>query len=139
MRPERYGKNFFGKDFGEIPELSKRPDSYPLLDVIEMDAASNRSVEDAQNIIDKIHYAPVNGKYKIFIIDEVHMISKTAFNALLKTLEEPPENVIFILATTEPQKVLETIISRCQRFDFRRITVDDIVKRLEFIAQKENI
>ena len=110
-----------------------------MLDVIEMDAASNRSVEDAQNIIDKIHYAPVNGKYKIFIIDEVHMISKTAFNALLKTLEEPPENVIFILATTEPQKVLETIISRCQRFDFRRITVDDIVKRLEYISEKENI
>ena len=110
-----------------------------MLDVIEMDAASNRSVEDAQNIIDKIHYAPVNGKYKIFIIDEVHMISKTAFNALLKTLEEPPENVIFILATTEPQKVLETIISRCQRFDFRRITVDDIVKRLEYISQKEGI
>ena len=110
-----------------------------MLDVIEMDAASNRSVEDAQNIIDKIHYAPVNGKYKIFIIDEVHMISKTAFNALLKTLEEPPENVIFILATTEPQKVLETIISRCQRFDFRRITVEDIVKRLEFISQKEGI
>ena len=110
-----------------------------MLDVIEMDAASNRSVEDAQNIIDKIHYAPVNGRYKIFIIDEVHMISKTAFNALLKTLEEPPENVVFILATTEPQKVLETIISRCQRFDFRRITVDDIVKRLQFISKKENI
>ncbi len=110
-----------------------------MLDVIEMDAASNRSVEDAQNIIDKIHYAPVNGKYKIFIIDEVHMISKTAFNALLKTLEEPPENVIFILATTEPQKVLETIISRCQRFDFRRITIDDIVKRLQYISEKENI
>ena len=110
-----------------------------MIDVIEMDAASNRSVEDAQNIIDKIHYAPVNGKFKIFIIDEVHMISKTAFNALLKTLEEPPENVIFILATTEPQKVLETIISRCQRFDFRRITVDDIVKRLEYISKKEGI
>ena len=110
-----------------------------MLDVIEMDAASNRSVEDAQNIIDKIHYAPVNGRYKIFIIDEVHMISKTAFNALLKTLEEPPENVIFILATTEPQKVLETIISRCQRFDFKRITVDDIVKRLEYISKKEEI
>ena len=110
-----------------------------MLDVVEMDAASNRSVEDAQNIIDKIHYAPVNGKFKIFIIDEVHMISKTAFNALLKTLEEPPENVIFILATTEPQKVLETIISRCQRFDFRRITVEDIVKRLKYISEKENI
>lgn len=110
-----------------------------MLDVIEMDAASNRSVEDAQNIIDKIHYAPVNGRYKIFIIDEVHMISTTAFNALLKTLEEPPENVVFILATTEPQKVPETIISRCQRFDFKRITVDDIVNRLKFISEKESI
>lgn len=110
-----------------------------MLDIIEMDAASNRHVEDAQNIIDKIHYAPVNGKYKIFIIDEIHMISNTAFNALLKTLEEPPKNVIFILATTEPQKVIETIISRCQRFDFKRITTEDIKNRLSEIAKKEKI
>lgn len=109
------------------------------VDVIEIDAASNRKVEDAQNILDKVQYVPVNGKYKIYIIDEVHMLSTTAFNALLKTLEEPPENVIFILATTEPQKVLDTIKSRCQRFDFKRITTEDIVKHLEYISKQENI
>ncbi len=109
------------------------------MDVIEIDAASNRKVEDAQNILEKILYAPVYGKYKIYIIDEVHMLSNTAFNSLLKTLEEPPENVIFILATTEVHKVLDTIKSRCQRFDFRRITTDDIVKHLRFIADKEEI
>lgn len=109
------------------------------IDVIEIDAASNRSVEDAQNIIEKIQYIPVNGKYKIYIIDEVHMLTNHAFNALLKTLEEPPENVIFILATTEPQKVLETITSRCQRFDFRRITTEDIIEHLKFVAKEEKI
>ena len=109
------------------------------MDVIEIDAASNRKVEDAQNILEKIQYVPVNGKYKIYIIDEVHMLTNHAFNALLKTLEEPPENVIFILATTEPQKVLETITSRCQRFDFRRITTDDIINHLKHIAKLENI
>lgn len=109
------------------------------MDVIEIDAASNRSVEDARNILEKIQYVPVNGKYKIYIIDEVHMLTNQAFNALLKTLEEPPENVIFILATTEPQKVLETITSRCQRFDFRRITTDDIIKHLKHIAKLEQI
>lgn len=109
------------------------------IDVIEIDAASNRKVEDTQNILEKIQYVPVNGKYKIYIIDEVHMLTSHAFNALLKTLEEPPENVIFILATTEPQKVLETITSRCQRFDFRRITTDDIVAHLKNIAKEEKI
>lgn len=109
------------------------------MDVIEIDAASNRKVEDAQNILEKIQYVPVNGKYKIYIIDEVHMLTNHAFNALLKTLEEPPENVIFILATTEPQKVLETITSRCQRFDFRRITTEDIVNHLKNIAKAEKI
>lgn len=109
------------------------------IDVIEIDAASNRKVEDAQNILGKIQYVPVNGKYKIYIIDEVHMLTNHAFNALLKTLEEPPENVIFILATTEPQKVLETITSRCQRFDFRRITTDDIVGHLKNISKLEKI
>lgn len=109
------------------------------MDVIEIDAASNRKVEDAQNILEKIQYVPVNGKYKIYIIDEVHMLTNHAFNALLKTLEEPPENVIFILATTEPQKVLETITSRCQRFDFRRITTDDIINHLKYVAQQEKI
>jgi DNA polymerase-3 subunit gamma/tau len=109
------------------------------MDVIEIDAASNRKVEDAQNILEKIQYVPVNGKYKIYIIDEVHMLTNHAFNALLKTLEEPPENVIFILATTEPHKVLETITSRCQRFDFRRITTEDIVNHLKNIAKLEKI
>lgn len=109
------------------------------MDVIEIDAASNRKVEDAQNILEKVMYAPVNSRYKIYIIDEVHMLSTTAFNALLKTLEEPPKNVIFILATTEVHKVLDTIKSRCQRFDFKRITTDDIVKHLRFIADSEKI
>ncbi len=109
------------------------------MDVIEIDAASNRSVEDAQHILERVMYAPVNSRYKIYIIDEVHMLSTTAFNALLKTLEEPPKNVIFILATTEVHKVLDTIKSRCQRYDFRRITTDDIVNHLRMISDKENI
>ena len=109
------------------------------MDVIEIDAASNRKVEDAQNILEKVMYAPVNSRYKIYIIDEVHMLSTTAFNALLKTLEEPPKNVIFILATTEVHKVLDTIKSRCQRFDFKRITTDDIVKHLKYISEQEKI
>lgn len=109
------------------------------MDVIEIDAASNRSVEDAQHILERVMYAPVNSRYKIYIIDEVHMLSTTAFNALLKTLEEPPKNVIFILATTEVHKVLDTIKSRCQRYDFRRITTDDIVNHLRMISTKENI
>lgn len=122
----------------QCPSCLDVKNSNPI-DVIEIDAASNRSVEDAQNILEKIQYVPVNGKYKIYIIDEVHMLSKHAFNALLKTLEEPPENVIFILATTEPQKVLETITSRCQRFDFRRISTDDIIKHLKYVAKEEGI
>ncbi len=109
------------------------------LDVIEIDAATNRGIDDAKELIAQAQYAPMNGKYKIFIIDEVHMLSNEAFNALLKTFEEPPQNVIFILATTEPHKVIETIISRCQRFDLRRITTDDITKRLREIADLENI
>ena len=123
---------------GKCPACLDIMNSIPV-DVIEIDAASNRSVEDTQAILEKIQYVPVNGRYKIYVIDEVHMLSTTAFNSLLKTLEEPPENVIFILATTEPHKVLDTIISRCQRFDFRRITTDDIVKRLEYISKEENI
>lgn len=126
------------KPCGVCPSCLDIINSVPV-DVIEIDAASNRSVEDTQAILEKIQYVPVNGRYKIYVIDEVHMLSNHAFNALLKTLEEPPENVIFILATTEPHKVLETIISRCQRFDFRRITTDDIVKRLEYIAKEEKI
>ena len=123
---------------GECESCRDITNSVPI-DVIEIDAASNRKVEDTQNILEKIQYVPVNGKYKIYIIDEVHMLTNHAFNALLKTLEEPPENVIFILATTEVHKVLDTIKSRCQRFDFRRITTDDIVKHLHFISDKEKI
>ncbi len=109
------------------------------LDVIEIDAATNRGIDDAKELIAQTQYAPMNGKYKIFIIDEVHMLSNEAFNALLKTFEEPPANVIFILATTEPHKVIETIVSRCQRFDLRRITTEDITKRLREISDIENI
>ena len=123
---------------GECPSCKDIINSNPI-DVIEIDAASNRKVEDARNILEKIQFVPVNGKFKIYIIDEVHMLTTEAFNTLLKTLEEPPENVIFILATTEPHKVLDTIISRCQRFDFRRITTEDIVARLKYISQQENI
>ena len=123
---------------GECENCRDITNSVPM-DVIEIDAASNRKVEDAQNILEKVMYAPVNSRYKIYIIDEVHMLSTTAFNALLKTLEEPPKNVIFILATTEVHKVLDTIKSRCQRFDFRRITTDDIVKHLRYISDSEKI
>lgn len=122
----------------ECPSCIDIKNSNPI-DVIEIDAASNRSVDDARNILEKIQYVPVNGRYKIYIIDEVHMLTKEAFNTLLKTLEEPPENVIFILATTEIQKVLETIVSRCQRFDFRRISSEDIFKHLQEISKKEKI
>lgn len=123
---------------GECPSCKDIANSTPI-DVIEIDAASNRKVEDARNILEKIQFVPVNGHFKIYIIDEVHMLTTEAFNTLLKTLEEPPENVIFILATTEPHKVLDTIISRCQRFDFRRITTEDIVERLKYISEQENI
>ena len=123
---------------GECTNCIDITNSIPM-DVIEIDAASNRKVEDAQNILEKVMYAPVNSRFKIYIIDEVHMLSSTAFNALLKTLEEPPKNVVFILATTEVHKVLDTIKSRCQRFDFRRITTSDIVKHLRYISDSENI
>ena len=123
---------------GECENCRDITNSVPM-DVIEIDAASNRKVEDAQNILEKVMYAPVSSRFKIYIIDEVHMLSTTAFNALLKTLEEPPKNVIFILATTEVHKVLDTIKSRCQRFDFRRITTSDIVKHLRYISDCEKI
>lgn len=108
-------------------------------DVIEIDAASNSRVEEIRNIIEQVRYAPIKGRFKVYIIDEVHMLSNNAFNALLKTLEEPPEQVIFILATTEPYKVLPTIISRCQRFDFTKIEQSQIKARLEEICDNENI
>ena len=108
-------------------------------DVVEMDAASNNSVENIRAIRQEVIYATTNLKYKIYIIDEAHMLSTSAFNALLKTLEEPPENVIFILATTEEHKLLPTILSRCMRFEFKKISIDDVVKRIEYILQDSNI
>ena len=109
------------------------------LDVIEIDGASNNSVEDVRELRDNVRYAPAKGRYKIYLIDEVHMLSQAAFNALLKTLEEPPPHVKFIFATTEPQKVLATIVSRCQRFDLHRIPANLIAQHLQFIAGKEKI
>ncbi|BAY11957.1 DNA polymerase III subunit gamma/tau [Calothrix sp. NIES-2098] len=109
------------------------------LDVIEIDAASNTGVDNIREIIEKAQFAPVQCRYKVYVIDECHMLSTQAFNALLKTLEEPPKHVVFVLATTDPQRVLPTIISRCQRFDFRRINLEAMVKHLSAIAHKENI
>jgi|GEM_PF-101979 len=108
-------------------------------DVIEIDAASNNGVEQVRDLIDQVHYAPIKGRYKTYIIDEVHMMSPGAFNALLKTLEEPPEHVIFILATTEPHKVLPTILSRCQRYDFSKIEDRDLKAKLIWVLQQEHI
>ncbi len=108
-------------------------------DIVEIDAASNNGVEEVRSLIEKVKYAPIRGKYKIYIIDEVHMMSPGAFNALLKTIEEPPAHVIFILATTEPHKVLPTIISRCQRFDFTKIPNQEIEKRLRIGLDQEQI
>ena len=108
-------------------------------DVIEIDAASNNGVDEIRDLIEKVKYAPLQGKYKVYIIDEVHMLSQGAFNALLKTLEEPPPHVIFILATTEAHKVLPTIISRCQRYDFVRVNKKEIQKRIEEVLDKEEI
>ena len=108
-------------------------------DIIEIDAASNNGVDEVRNLIDKVKYAPMQGKYKVYIIDEVHMMTTGAFNALLKTIEEPPAHVVFILATTEPNKVIPTIISRCQRFDFNKVSQKDIEKRLSIVCKKEKI
>ncbi len=110
-----------------------------ILDVYEMDAASNRGVENIREIRDEVVYTPAGCTYKVYIIDEVHMLTTEAFNALLKTLEEPPKHALFVLATTEPHKVPSTVLSRCQRFDFRRIGVDEIAKRLTKIAEAEGI
>ena len=110
-----------------------------LTDVVEMDAASNNSVEDIREIRNEVNFLPTRAKYRVYIIDEVHMLSTGAFNALLKTLEEPPAHVKFILATTEPQKLPATILSRCQRFDFKKISSDNIVKRLKLVCEQSNV
>ncbi|MDP8936015.1 MAG: DNA polymerase III subunit gamma/tau, partial [Cyanobacteriota bacterium] len=109
------------------------------LDVIEIDAASNTGVDNIRDLIERSQFSPVQCRYKVYVIDEVHMLSTQAFNALLKTLEEPPDRVVFVLATTDPQRVLPTIISRCQKFDFRRIPLDSMIAHLHKIAQLENI
>ena len=109
------------------------------LDIIEIDAASNNGVDEIRELRDKVNLVPSELKYKIYIIDEVHMLTIQAFNALLKTLEEPPSHIIFILATTDPQKVPETIVSRCQCFNFNRISINNIVNRLLYICKEENI
>ena len=120
-------------------EICKAALNGSLTDIVEMDAASNNSVEDIRGIREEVNFLPTKAKYRVYIIDEVHMLSTGAFNALLKTLEEPPEHVKFILATTEPQKLPATILSRCQRFDFKRISNEDIIKRLKVVCNESNI
>lgn len=120
-------------------EICKAITNGSLNDVLEIDAASNNGVEEIRDIRDKVKYAPTQADYKVYIIDEVHMLSTGAFNALLKTLEEPPANIVFILATTEPHKIPATIISRTQRFDFKRITASTILKRMEYILNQKDI
>ena len=120
-------------------EICKGAINGSLTDIVEMDAASNNSVEDIRAIREEVNFLPTKAKYRVYIIDEVHMLSTGAFNALLKTLEEPPEHVKFILATTEPQKLPATILSRCQRFDFKRISNENIMKRLKVVCQESKI
>ena len=109
------------------------------MDLVEVDAASHTGVDDIRELIEGIKFSPVKAKYKIFIIDECHQLSKSAANALLKTLEEPPAHAVFLLATTEAHKMIATIVSRCQKFDFRRLQIPEIIKKLEFISKKENV
>ena len=120
-------------------EMCKEIQAQNSMNVIELDAASNNSVDNIREIVEAVRYSPAKGKYKVYIIDEVHMLSVSAFNALLKTLEEPPSYVIFILATTEVHKIPITILSRCQRYDFHRITIDTISGHLRDLCDKENV
>ena len=120
-------------EFDQTRQLSQS------MNIYELDAASNNSVDDIRNLIDQVRYPPQYGKFKVYIIDEVHMLSNAAFNAFLKTLEEPPAYAIFILATTEKHKVIPTILSRCQIYDFNRIGIDDMVSHLKFVAQQEGV
>jgi DNA polymerase-3 subunit gamma/tau len=135
--------NCLNEDTAQRPdntcEFCKAVNENRFLDLIEIDAASNTSVDDVRDLRDKINFAPTQGKYKIYIIDEVHMLSTAAFNALLKTLEEPPPHAIFVLATTEIHKIPATVLSRCQRHEFRRVPIDEIVKNLKTIIASENI
>ncbi len=151
--PRGIGKTTLSRIFAMALNCAQGPTMHPCgtcdnctgiaagsdMDVIELDAASNNKVEDIHAVLDQVQFAPTHSRFKIFILDEVHMLSNAAFNALLKTLEEPPPYVKFIFATTEGDKVLPTIISRCQRFDLRRISTGDIVRRLRFICNSEGI
>ncbi|MEO0184374.1 MAG: DNA polymerase III subunit gamma/tau [candidate division WOR-3 bacterium] len=151
--PRGVGKTTTARIFAKSLNCINGPTLYPCqecpsckeittsrsVDVIEIDGASNRGIDEIRNLRENIKYAPLHGRYKIYIIDEVHMLTPDAFNALLKTLEEPPSNVVFILATTNPAKVPATIISRCQRFVFKRLSISEIVQRLKQIAQKEGL
>ncbi|MDC0165742.1 DNA polymerase III subunit gamma/tau, partial [Synechococcus sp. AH-558-M21] len=120
-------------------ELCRTIASGTALDVIEIDAASNTGVDNIRELIERSRFAPVQARWKVYVVDECHMLSTAAFNALLKTLEEPPPQVVFVLATTDPQRVLPTILSRCQRFDFRRIPLDALEQHLTWIAEQESI
>ena len=120
-------------------EICRGIDEGSVLDVVEIDAASNRGIDDIRALREESAFTPAQAKFRVYIIDEVHMLTIEAFNALLKTLEEPPEHIVFILATTEVQKLPSTILSRCQRFDFRRISVESIVDRLKYVASQENV
>lgn len=151
--PRGSGKTSIARIFAKAINCEKPSNSEPCdkcnscteimgansMDLIEIDAASHTGVDDVRELISGIKFAPIKSKYKIFIIDECHQLSKSASNALLKTLEEPPAHAIFMLATTEAHKMIPTIISRCQRFDFKRLLVPEIIKKLEFISKKESI
>ena len=151
--PRGTGKTTIAKIFARMLNCTSTEDNQPCgecenckmalngshPDIIEIDAASNNGVEEVRNLIDRVKYAPMQGQYKIYIIDEVHMMTKSAFNALLKTIEEPPKHIVFIFATTEPNKVLPTIISRCQRFDFSKVSAKDIAQRLSTVCEQEKI
>jgi DNA polymerase-3 subunit gamma/tau len=120
-------------------EVCQRITGGVSVDVFEIDAASNRGIDEIRDLRENVKFSPIEGSYKVYIIDEVHMLTMEAFNALLKTLEEPPDHVIFILATTEPHKLPQTILSRCQRFDFKKISVTDMVERLQYVCREEGI
>ena len=139
--PRGVGKTTCARIFAKEINLFQNTDQIDdfSYNIFELDAASNNSVDDIRNLTDQVRVPPQIGKYKVYIIDEVHMLSQAAFNAFLKTLEEPPSHAKFILATTEKHKIIPTILSRCQIFDFKRVSNDDIVKNLKFVAQSENI